>query len=63
MSESAPRGGISGLAAANRVRELAPEVAVTVFEAEAEPGGVLQTDRRDRSLRSWVRPSIVINAI
>ncbi|MEX2173269.1 MAG: protoporphyrinogen oxidase [Pirellulaceae bacterium] len=40
-------GGISGLAAANRVRELCPEAELTLFEAADRLGGVLQTDRRD----------------
>ncbi len=40
-------GGISGLAAANRVRELDPTAEVTLFEASGRVGGVLQTERRD----------------
>lgn len=40
-------GGISGLAAAHRVHELAPAAAVTLFEASDRLGGVLQTERRD----------------
>ena len=40
-------GGISGLAAANRLGEVAPGVRVTVLEAGARPGGVLRTERRD----------------
>jgi len=39
--------GISGLAAACRLRELLPDSAVTVFESSARPGGVLRTVRRD----------------
>lgn len=40
-------GGISGLAAANRVQELDPTAGVTLFEASGRFGGVLQTERRD----------------
>lgn len=39
-------GGISGLAAAHRVREIDPAAEVTLFEASGRPGGVLQTQRR-----------------
>jgi oxygen-dependent protoporphyrinogen oxidase len=37
--------GITGLAAAHRVRELAPDVRVTVLEAGPRAGGVLETVR------------------
>ncbi len=40
-------GGITGLAAAHRVGELAPDYRVTLFEAGPRLGGVLQTERRD----------------
>jgi oxygen-dependent protoporphyrinogen oxidase len=40
-------GGISGLAAAHRVHELDSNAAVTLFEASAHLGGVLQTERRE----------------
>src|SRR5262245_1195771 len=40
-------GGISGLAAAFRARELDPSAAITLFEASDRLGGVLQTERRD----------------
>jgi oxygen-dependent protoporphyrinogen oxidase len=40
-------GGISGLAAAHRVKELNPKAEVTLFEASGRVGGVLQTERRD----------------
>src|SRR6478609_1242961 len=40
-------GGISGLAAAHRVRELNPSAEIAVFEASGRVGGVLQTERRD----------------
>ncbi len=40
-------GGISGLSAAHRIFELAPETQVTVFEARERAGGVLNTEIRD----------------
>jgi len=40
-------GGISGLAAAHRFRELAPQCRVTLFEAGPRLGGVLSTVHRD----------------
>jgi oxygen-dependent protoporphyrinogen oxidase len=40
-------GGISGLAAAHRARELAPQAQVTIFEAGDRLGGALGTTRRD----------------
>jgi oxygen-dependent protoporphyrinogen oxidase len=40
-------GGVSGLAAALRLRERAPDCQVTVFEAGSRPGGVLSTVHRD----------------
>ncbi len=40
-------GGISGLAAANRSRELEPSADVVLLEAGARLGGVLQTEHRD----------------
>lgn len=39
--------GISGLAAAHRVQELAPDASLTIFEAAVRPGGVLETAHRD----------------
>ncbi len=44
-------GGISGLAAAHRLRELDPAAEVTLFEASDRLGGVLQTDR---SREGWL---------
>jgi oxygen-dependent protoporphyrinogen oxidase len=40
-------GGISGLAAAHRLTELAPNVEVTLLEASARLGGVLETVHRE----------------
>jgi oxygen-dependent protoporphyrinogen oxidase len=40
-------GGISGLAAANRIREIDPTVELTLYEAGNGWGGVLQTERRE----------------
>ncbi len=40
-------GGISGLAAAHRARELHPSADVVLFEASKHLGGVLQTETRD----------------
>jgi len=40
-------GGISGLAAALRLRELAPNCQLTLFEASSRPGGVVSTVHRD----------------
>ena len=43
-------GGISGLAAAHRIRELAPSAELRLFEASDQLGGILQTIRRDGCL-------------
>jgi len=40
-------GGFSGMAAAHRLAELAPEAAVALFEASDRLGGVVRTVRRD----------------
>ncbi|HSL55515.1 MAG TPA: protoporphyrinogen oxidase [Pyrinomonadaceae bacterium] len=40
-------GGISGLAAAHRVKELNPAAEVTILEASARLGGTIQTEHRD----------------
>lgn len=40
-------GGISGLAAAHRLTEIAPQAQLTLLEAGSRLGGALQTDRRD----------------
>ena len=43
-------GGIAGLADAQRLAEIAPQVGVTLFEAGERPGGVLATELRDEYL-------------
>ncbi len=40
-------GGITGLAAAHRLVELAPDVSVTLFESASRLGGVLETVHRE----------------
>jgi len=40
-------GGITGLAAAHRLSELAPSMEVTLYELEDRPGGILQTIQKD----------------
>src|SRR5687768_9733746 len=39
--------GIAGLAAAHRIRELAPDVDLTVLEAGPRVGGLIATERGD----------------
>ncbi len=43
-------GGITGLAAAHRLSELAPTIKTTLFEAGSRVGGVLKTVNRDNFL-------------
>jgi oxygen-dependent protoporphyrinogen oxidase len=40
-------GGITGLAAANRVQEINPSIKVTLLEASDRLGGTIQTEHRD----------------
>jgi oxygen-dependent protoporphyrinogen oxidase len=40
-------GGIAGLAAAHRLRELDPQLSITLLEAGGRLGGVLHTEHRD----------------
>jgi oxygen-dependent protoporphyrinogen oxidase len=54
-------GGISGLAAAVRLRELLPQAEAAVFEASERPGGVLQTVRRDGYLVERAADSFITN--
>ena len=69
MDESANRprkiaiigGGISGLAAAHRVTELAPHAEVTLFEASDRLGGILRTGRQDGFLIEQSADSFITN--
>ncbi|HEX3869360.1 MAG TPA: protoporphyrinogen oxidase [Pirellulales bacterium] len=54
-------GGVSGLAAAHRLRELDPRVDVTVFEAGPRVGGSLCTERRDGFLLEHGADNFITN--
>jgi oxygen-dependent protoporphyrinogen oxidase len=54
-------GGITGLAAAHRLSELAPEVKTTLFEAKQRVGGILKTDRRDGFLLECGADNFITN--
>ncbi|WP_165067212.1 protoporphyrinogen oxidase [Paludisphaera rhizosphaerae] len=54
-------GGITGLAAAHRLREIAPDLTVAVLEAGDRPGGVLGTIRRDGYLIEQSADSFITN--
>lgn len=54
-------GGISGLAAANKLREVALGLSVAVLEAGPRPGGVLGTVRRDGFLIEQSADSFITN--
>ena len=54
-------GGISGLAAAHRVGELASEAKVTLFEADSRVGGVLETVHRDNFLLECGADNFITN--
>ncbi len=54
-------GGISGLAAANRLIELAPNTQLTLFEAADRLGGVLRTERHDRYLVELSADNFITN--
>jgi oxygen-dependent protoporphyrinogen oxidase len=54
-------GGIAGPAAAHRVVELAPQAAVTLFEAGPRLGGSLFTERRDGFLIEHGADSFITN--
>lgn len=65
-SPSSPRvavvgGGISGLAAALRILELAPDARLRVFEAGDHWGGVVQTEERDGYLLERSADSFITN--
>jgi protoporphyrinogen/coproporphyrinogen III oxidase len=54
-------GGISGLAAAHRLRELGPAIEVTLFEACDRLGGVVHTQRQDGYLLEHSADSFITN--
>jgi oxygen-dependent protoporphyrinogen oxidase len=54
-------GGIAGLAAAHRLRELAPAADVAVYEASPRVGGILRTERRDGFLLEHGADSFITN--
>jgi oxygen-dependent protoporphyrinogen oxidase len=54
-------GGIAGLAAANRVKELDPSANVTLFEASGRLGGAMWTERRDGFLVEQGADSFITN--
>ncbi|WP_165251369.1 protoporphyrinogen oxidase [Paludisphaera soli] len=54
-------GGITGLAAAHRLREIDPDLSVAVLEAGPKPGGVLGTSRRDGFLIEGSADSFITN--
>jgi oxygen-dependent protoporphyrinogen oxidase len=54
-------GGIAGLAAANRLRELNPSCDVTLFEASCRLGGSLWTERRGEFLVEHGADSFITN--
>jgi oxygen-dependent protoporphyrinogen oxidase len=54
-------GGIAGLAAAHRARELDPTAEVTLFEAGPQVGGILRTVRQDGYLIETSADSFITN--
>lgn len=54
-------GGISGLAAAHRLIELAPKPRLTLFEASDRLGGVLQTERSEGYLLEHSADNFITN--
>lgn len=54
-------GGITGLAAAHRLIELAPQTEVTLFEAAERWGGVLRTERHDGYLVELSADAFITN--
>jgi protoporphyrinogen/coproporphyrinogen III oxidase len=54
-------GGITGLAAAHRLREIDPAIEVILFEAGASLGGVLQTERRGGYLLELAADNFITN--
>ncbi|HEV3343810.1 MAG TPA: protoporphyrinogen oxidase [Pirellulales bacterium] len=54
-------GGITGLAAANRLIELAPDTQLTLFESGDRLGGVLRTERHDGYLVELSADNFITN--
>jgi oxygen-dependent protoporphyrinogen oxidase len=54
-------GGISGLATAHRLHELAPHLPLTLFEQGSRMGGVLETKRQDGFLLEWGADNFITN--
>ena len=54
-------GGITGLAAAHRLSELAPSIKTTLFEAGSHVGGVLKTVNRDGFLLECGADNFITN--
>lgn len=54
-------GGVTGLAAAHRLRELDPSITPIVFEASDQLGGVLQTTQRDGWLIEHAADNFITN--
>ncbi|WP_158265040.1 protoporphyrinogen oxidase [Blastopirellula marina] len=54
-------GGISGLAAAHRLHELAPSTEITLYEASERLGGVLETQHHDGYLAEQSADTFITN--
>src|SRR5206468_1946471 len=54
-------GGIAGLAAANRIRELDPSCGVVLFEASGRLGGAMWTEHRDGFIVEQGADSFITN--
>ena len=54
-------GGISGLATAHRLAELAPQVSIALCEREDRLGGVLETKYHDGFLLEWGADNFITN--
>ncbi len=54
-------GGISGLSAAHRLTELAPDIEIVVLEAGQRAGGVIETVHRDGFLIEHSADNFITN--
>ena len=54
-------GGISGLSAAHRLTELAPDIEIVVLEAGRRTGGVIETVHRDGFLIEHSADNFITN--